>query len=129
MHSTFFNAKLDSGDFFAQFTVTSNEAPNKVGGGNYNYWLGQDHTIESRQSHAQIGYDFTLPKLGTDVTLTADHRLTKFDSEGRVFGTYEDEDDFRTYGFSLQSSTALTDNIDLLFQGRVDHFSVITQNA
>ena len=129
MHSTFFNAKLDSGDFFAQFTVTSNEAPNKVGGGNYNYWLGQDHTIESRQSHAQIGYDFTLPKLGTDVTLTADHRLTKFDSEGRVFGAYEDEDDFRTYGFSLQSSTSLTDNIDLLFQGRVDHFSVINQNA
>ena len=30
MHSTFFNAKLDSGNFFAQFTVTSNEAPNKV---------------------------------------------------------------------------------------------------
>ena len=39
MHSTFFNAKLNSGDFFAQFTVTSNEAP--AGGGNYNYWLGQ----------------------------------------------------------------------------------------
>ncbi len=129
MHSTFFNAKLDSGNFFAQFTVTSNEAPNKVGGGNYNYWINQDQTIESRQSHAQIGYDFTLPNLGTDVTLTADHRLTKFDSEGRVFGSYEDEDDFRTYGFSLQSSTALTDNIDLLFQGRVDHFSVINQNA
>jgi len=127
MHSTFFNAKLNSGDFFAQFTVTSNEAP--AGGGNYNYWLGQDQTIESRQSHAQIGYDLTLPNLGTDVTLTADHRLTKFDSEGRVFGAYEDEDDFRTYGFSLQSSTSLNDNIDLLFQGRVDHFSVINQNA
>ena len=127
MHSTFFDARLDSGDFFAQFSLTSNEAP--TGGGNYNYWLGQDHTIESRQSHAQIGYDLTLPKLGTDVTLTADHRLTKFDSNGRVFGTYEDEDDFRTYGFSLQSSTSLTDKIDLLFQGRVDHFSVLNQNA
>ncbi|MAV13794.1 MAG: hypothetical protein CMC28_02415 [Flavobacteriaceae bacterium] len=127
MQSTFFNAKLNSGDFFVQFSFTSNEAP--AGGGNYNYWLGQDQTIESKQSHAQIGYDLALPKLATDVTLTADLRLTKFDSEGRVFGTYEDEDDFRTYGFSLQSSTSLTDNIGLLFQGRVDHFSVLNQNA
>ena len=61
---------------------------------NYNYWIGADHGIDSQQSHFQLGYELSLPSLSTELNFGADNRLIKFDTEGRVFGSYEDEDEF-----------------------------------
>ena len=128
MRSTFFNAKVETGDLFAQYSITSNSAP-RGSEGTYNYFLDQDLTIESRQSHLQIGYEFPLDDLNTKITLGADSRVTKFDTKEKVFGQYENNDDFRTLGASLQSKTKLSDNISVLFQGRYDHFNVVNKGA
>ena len=55
--------------------------------------------------------------------------MTKFDTKEKVFGQYENNDDFRTLGASLQSKTKLSDNISVLFQGRYDHFNVVNKGA
>ena len=128
MRSTFFDARLETGDLFAQYTFTSNNA-NRGNDGTYNYFLGSNLTVDSKQTHLQVGYEFPLSDLSTNITLGADNRITKFDTQGKVFGEYENEDDFRTYGISLQSKTKLTENLNILFQGRYDHFNVINKGA
>lgn len=122
--SKFLNLQLNTGDLFVQYNYVQNDTSN-----NYNYWLGSDMGIDSRQSHLQVGYDFSLPSLSTELSAGADHRVIKFDTGGKVFGVNEDDDDYRTYGASIQSKTKLSDNIDILFQGRYDHFSVINKGA
>lgn len=122
--SKFLNVKLDSGNFFAQYNYVQNDTKE-----NYNYWIGADHGIDSQQSHFQLGYELSLPSLSTELNFGADNRLIKFDTGGRVFGSYEDEDDFRTVGAFVSSKTNLFDNVDVLFQGRYDHFNVINEGA
>ena len=122
--SKFFNLQYDSGDFFAQYNYVQNDtSENKA------YWYDQRNMgIDSNQSHLQVGYDFGLPSLNTELSAGADHRIIKFDSR-QVFGVYEDDNDYRTYGLSVQSKTKLFDNVDVLFQGRYDHFSVLNDGA
>ncbi len=122
--SKFLNLKVNSGNFFAQYNYVQNDTKE-----NYNYWLGADHGIDSQQSHFQLGYELSLPSLSTELNFGADNRLIKFDTGGKVFGTYEDEDDFRTIGAFVSSKTKLFDNVDVLFQGRYDHFNVINEGA
>ena len=122
--SKFFNVKVNSGNFYAQYNYVQNDTKE-----NYNYWIGADHGIDSQQSHFQLGYELSLPSLNTELNFGADNRLIKFDTGGKVFGSYEDEDDFRTIGAFVSSKTKLFDNVDVLFQGRYDHFNVINEGA
>ena len=122
--SKFFNVKVNSGNFHAQYNYVQNDTKE-----NYNYWIGADHGIDSKQSHFQLGYELSLPSLNTELNFGADNRLIKFDTGGKVFGSYEDEDDFRTIGAFVSSKTKLFDNVDVLFQGRYDHFNVINEGA
>ena len=122
--SKFFNVKVNSGNFHAQYNYVQNDTKE-----NYNYWIGADHGIDSQQSHFQLGYELSLPSLSTELNFGADNRLIKFDTGGKVFGSYEDEDDFRTVGAFVSSKTKLFDNVDVLFQGRYDHFNVINEGA
>ena len=124
MSSKFLNLQLNTGDLFVQYNYVQNDTSN-----NYNYWFQSDMGIDSRQSHVQVGYDFSLPSLSTELSAGADHRVIKFDTGGKVFGVNENDDDYRTYGASIQSKTKLSDNIDILFQGRYDHFSVLNEGA
>ena len=73
MSSKFLNLQLNMGDLFVQYNYVQNDTSN-----NYNYFLQSDTGIDSRQSHVQVGYDFSLPSLSTELSAGADHRVIKF---------------------------------------------------
>ena len=76
--SKFFNVKVNSGNFHAQYNYVQNDTKE-----NYNYWIGADHGIDSQQSHFQLGYELSLPSLSTELNFGADNRLIKFDTGGK----------------------------------------------
>ena len=58
-----------------------------------------------------------------------DYFATRPESEGTIYGSYEDIDDIDEWGGYLQSRTALSDQLDFIVAGRLDSNSLLPSNV
>jgi len=82
-------------------------------------WVGQV------QHGFGIGEEMADGQARQDFTYGIDAFLTRPETEGRINGQYEDEDNVEEFGFYLQSETALTDRLDLVAALRADDSSIL----
>ena len=110
--------RLSSGSFFVQAYVNSNDS-----GGSYVY--GGDPVVEYSEEYtiqAQYAKDITSRQQligGVDVT------FDRPDSRETVLGRNEYIDNIDEYGAYLQSSTKISDKLDLILALRGDYNSVV----
>ena len=115
---TYGQIRLSSGSFFVQAYVNSNDS-----GGSYVY--GGDPVVEYSEEYtiqAQYAKDITSRQQligGVDVT------FDRPDSRETVLGRNEYIDNIDEYGAYLQSSTKISDKLDLILALRGDYNSVV----
>jgi len=116
--STFVQARLSSGNFFAQFFMNANNS-----GDSYVY--GGDPVVEfSNQYVTQVQYDVDIGSRQS-LTLGADFDLTRPDTRGTVLGRNEDNDNINEYGLYAQSTTRITNRLELTLALRGDYNNVV----
>ena len=82
----------------------------------------QRNTSTLTSFQAQYALDALVP--ATDLTVGTDVRLTRPESEGTVYGRFEDRDSIDEYGLYAQSSTALGERLDLVLGLRGDYTNI-----
>ena len=82
----------------------------------------QENTSTLTSLQAQYALDELVPS--TDLTVGSDVRFTRPESNGTVYGRFEDGDSVDEYGLYAQSSTALTPKLDLVLGLRADYQNV-----
>ncbi|GMQ81722.1 MAG: hypothetical protein BMS9Abin05_1157 [Rhodothermia bacterium] len=119
--------KLDN--FFAQVYVNKNSAGNSfvygldiepVGGD-----LKHDIVVDKGVLYnAQAQYDATFADGRQSFIFGVDLELTRPDTEGTINGRNEDDDDISEYGAYVQSTTRLTNRLNLTIAARGDYNNV-----
>lgn len=114
---------------FAQaFYVDNNGGTNKFP--TFLYQTGNRTPVGRKQLEAQLQYNFSLPKfLNADFTFGTDYRLAKNNTESKVYGRNELNDDYLVYGVYAQGKLALTKKIDAIVAARADRFNFIDASA
>ena len=110
--------RLSSGRFFMQGYVNANDSGNS---GVY----GGDPVVElSKEYSAQVQYDL---QIGTRLELIfgVDLDLTRPDTRGTVLGRNEDRDNVDDYGTYIQSTTELSETVELTLGLRGDYSNVV----
>ena len=118
---TFGQLRFQSGGFFAQAYVNVNNA-----GKSFIY--GGEPLVEfSRTYAAQTQYSFQAAKGKEQLVLGLDLELTRPDTDGTVFGRNEYNDNIDEYGAYLQSTTRLSDKIEIVGAARADYNNVVDE--
>ncbi len=114
---SFTQARLSRGGFFAQFFANINDS-----GDSYVYG-GEPVAEFSREYVTQVQYNaqFGARQL---LILGMDLGLTRPDTKGTVLGSNEDSDNINEYGVYAQSTTRITNRIELTFALRGDYDNV-----
>ena len=115
--------RLQSGGLFAQAYLNVNDS----GDDTYVYGTGNTVIDKGLQWNGQLQYDFGLPALSTQVIAGADADITVPRTEGEILGRNEDEDRIEEYGTYAQTSTALTQDLELTLAGRLDYNNVVDE--
>ncbi len=115
---TYGQVRLQAGSLFTQFYVNKNNA-----GDSYVYGTGMSVVDNGTQYVGQAQYDWILsPKqriiAGTDL------RLIRPDTDGTILGRNEDDDAISQAGVYAQSTTNLTDQLDLTLALRGDYSNI-----
>jgi iron complex outermembrane receptor protein len=120
----FYQARIRKGRLFTQAYMNSSDA-----GESYLLNNGVNLVDLSKLyvAQAQHGIDFADGR--QDFTYGFDYIATRPNTEGNINGIYEDDDDMNEWGVYLQSKTALSDMVDLIFAGRLDSHSVLPENV
>lgn len=115
---SFLQARLSSGSFFAQFFVNANNT-----GDTYVY--GGDPVVEfSKEYVAQAQYDLQFGSRQS-LILGLDLELTRPDTRGTVLGRNEDHDNIDEYGLYAQSTSKITNRLELTLALRGDYNNVV----
>ena len=115
---TFGQIRFSSGSFFAQGYVNSNDS-----GDSFVY--GGDPVVEYSEEYTiQAQYDWHMGSR-QELILGVDFRLDRPDSRGTVLGRNEDRDNIDEYGAYAQSSTKITDKLELTLALRGDYNNVV----
>ena len=117
---SYLQGRLSVGDFFIQAYINENDA------GNTFLIEDRDTLIDnSKKIVAEIQHSSRLGKIQR-FTYGADMFLTRPESEGTIFGRYEDKTDIDEFGGYLQSETQLIPTVlDLILAARVDWHSAL----
>ena len=115
---SFAQARLSSGGFFAQFFVNANDS-----GDSYVYG-GEPVTEHSREYVMQAQYDMQFGARQS-LIMGVDFELTRPDTKGTVLGRNEDNDNIDEYGAYAQSTTTITDRVELTLALRGDYNNVV----
>ncbi len=116
---TFGQLRFQSGGFFAQAYVNTNDA------GKSQIYGGEKVVELSNTWSAQAQYNFQMARGREQVVIGADLELTRPNTDGTVFGRYEDEDNIDEYGAYLQSTTRIASGLELVGAARADYNTVI----
>ncbi|HET9948746.1 MAG TPA: TonB-dependent receptor, partial [Longimicrobiales bacterium] len=116
----FFQVRASKGRLFGQAYYNTSDA-----GGTYLLQSGLPLVDRSSLFVAQLQHGVGLFDGRQDFTYGVDFFGTRPETEGTINGVYEDDDDIDEIGVYLQSRTALTDQLDLVLAGRMDHHSVL----
>lgn len=122
-------ARVQSGGLFAQVFYNFNDggSPERP---TFLYQTGNRTIIERTQLEGQLQYNFGFEKfLNSKFTAGVDYRQATSNSYGKVYGRFEDVDDYNIFGGYLQGNFKLTDKLDLVMAGRFDSFNFIDESA
>jgi outer membrane receptor for ferrienterochelin and colicins len=114
---------------FAQAYYNSNKGSNDDAKKGFLYRTGNLSIVDRDQFEGQLQYNFDLESIKTNVTFGADYRAARFETKGRTFGRFEDDDNYDLYGTYLQTKTNLSDKLDLVLAARYDQFSGIDESS
>ncbi len=115
---SFAQARLSKGGLFAQFFMNINDS-----GDSYVYG-GEPVTEHSREYVMQAQYDMQLGARQS-LIMGVDFELTRPDTKGTVLGRNEDHDNIDEYGVYAQSTTTITDRVELTMALRGDYNNVV----
>ncbi|MGD2069422.1 MAG: TonB-dependent receptor [Gemmatimonadota bacterium] len=123
---SYYQTRFNWNRLFAQVYVNASDA-----GDSYLVRQGAPLVDNSKMYVGQVQHGFSLGEAMAngqarqDFTYGVDVFLTRPQTEGRINGQYEDDDNIDEVGGYLQSQTALTDQFDLIGALRVDDSSVL----
>ena len=130
----FFNARMKSGNLTAQYSFSESNTPFEAEDQGFYYRTTPrttfKNTTDYTESHVSAQYDLTFDGINTSLSVGAEHKMGKFNSNGGIFGRNDATgSEFRIYGSYFQSRTAITDNVHLVLGGRYDQFTNINEGA
>jgi len=114
---------------FAQAYYNSNKGSNDNAKKGFLYRTGNLSIVDRDQFEGQLQYNFDIESIKTNITIGGDYRAARFETKGRTFGRFEDDDNYDLYGAYMQSKTNLSDKLDLVLAARYDAFSAIDENS
>ena len=120
----FFQARVRKGGFFGQAYYNRSDA-----GDSFLLRDGVALVDKSTLLGLQAQYAFTLVDDRQEFTFGGDYFATRPESEGTIYGSYEDIDDIDEWGGYLQSRTSLTDQLDFIVAGRLDSHTLLPSNV
>jgi iron complex outermembrane receptor protein len=113
--------RLQSGGLFAQAYLNVNDSGNDT----YVYGSGDTVIDKGLQWNGQLQYDFGLSQISTQVIAGADADITVPRTEGEILGRNEGRDRIEEYGTYAQTSTTLSQSLELTLAGRLDYNNVV----
>ena len=122
-------ARIQSGGLFAQVFYNFNDggSPERP---TFLYQTGNRTIIERAQLEGQLQYNFGFEKfLNSKFTAGVDYRQATSNSYGKVYGRFEEVDDYNILGAYLQGNFKLAEKLDLVLAGRFDQFNFIDESA
>jgi len=130
----FFNVRMKSGDLTAQYSFSESNSPFEAEDQGFYYRTTPrttfKNTTDYSESHVSAQYDLTFDAINTSLSVGAEHKMGKFNSNGGIFGRNDAAgSEFRIYGTYFQSRTAISDNVHLVLGGRYDQYSNINEGA
>lgn len=117
----FYQARVSKDRFFAQAYYNRSDI-----GDSYLILDGTPLVDRSTLFVAQAQQGVALLDGVEDVIIGVDYSATRPQSNGTIYGFYEDDDDINEWGAYLQSKTALSSRLDLVLAGRVDAHSALS---
>jgi len=120
----FYQLRFNKGRLFAQTYYNTSDA-----GDSYLLQDGLTLADHSGLFVSQIQHGLALAEGRQDFTYGFDFFGTRPDTDGTINGTYENDDEMNEWGAYVQSKTAVTEQLDLILAGRVDHHSVLDKRV
>ena len=117
---TYGQVRFQSGAFFAQAYLNRNSA-----GDSFVYDTGLNVVDKGTLYNAQAQYDLSLADGREQIIIGVDLELTRPDTEGTILGRNENSDEIDEYGGYIQSTTILSDQLELTLAGRGDYNNVV----
>ena len=111
--------RFQSGPFFAQAYVNRNDA------GDSFVYGGAPVVDNGLLYNAQAQYDLSLFNGREQLIIGVDLELTRPDTEGTILGRNEDDDSISEYGGYIQSTTEVSDKLELTVALRGDYNDVV----
>ena len=111
--------RFQSGPFFAQAYVNRNDA------GDSFVYGGAPVVDNGVLYNAQAQYDLSLFDGREQLIIGVDLELTRPDTEGTILGRNEDDDSISEYGGYIQSTTEISDQLELTLAVRGDFNNVV----
>jgi outer membrane receptor for ferrienterochelin and colicins len=116
----FFQGRVRYNRLFAQAYLNQSDA-----GDTYLLNSGMPLVDKSSLMVAQVQHGFALADGRQDFTYGFDYLGTRPATEGKINGSYENDDNVDEWGIYLQSKTMLTEQVDLILAGRMDSHSIL----
>ena len=113
---------------FAQMFYVSNDG-GTADNPTFLYQTGNRSPIGRKQIEGQLQYNFLVDALNADFTVGGDYRNAISDTEGKVYGRNEQDDDYTIMGAYAQGKFGLAEKLDLVLAGRYDQFNFMNQGA
>ncbi len=120
----FYQARVNFQRFFAQAYLNTSDA-----GESYLLNNGVPLVDRSRLVVGQLQHGFDAADGRLDFTYGFDYIGTRPRTEGNINGQYEDDDSMDEWGVYLQGRASLTERVDLVGAGRIDHHSILDHNV
>lgn len=125
---TYGQLRVQAGNFFVQAYINANQA-----GESFNYGQGdaQGNPLpvvdNGKLYNAQAQYTLNLWNDRQSFILGADAELLRPDTEGTIYGRNEDDDAISETGAYVQSTTAISDKLDLTLALRGDYNNIVEE--
>ena len=114
--NTYGQLRLQADRFFAQVYASQNDAKDS-----FVYGTGANVVDKGTELNAQAQYDLDLADDRVRLIFGADYQQTNPDTEGTILGRNESDDEIIEAGGYVQSTLALTSQLDLTVAGRRQH--------
>jgi iron complex outermembrane receptor protein len=114
--------RYQQGGFFAQAYVNQNDV-----GDSYVYGSGDVVFDESRTINGQVQYNLGLSGERHQLVFGGDVEVVNPETDGTIYGRFEDDDQVAEYGIYSQGTFALTSQFDATLALRGDYNNVVEQ--
>jgi len=118
--SAYFQLRYSTGGFFVQY---DNNFISAREGNSFSYKSGEVFISKNVSHEVQTQYNLDLFEDKLNLSVGGEYRLETTDSEGTIYGRFEDDDDFGVVGGYLYLDyELLKDKLNVKATGRLDNF-------